>query len=132
MPTYDYRCEHCGHEFSQIQRFTEGALEVCPNCGKRPTRLMSLPSIVFKGSGWYKTDSRRSSASEGSSSSSSSSDKSTISGKSEKTKSESGKGDTKGDATADTKSETKSETKKDKPAGSGGAATSGGSGGTST
>lgn len=130
MPTYDYRCEHCGHEFSRIQSFADTALEVCPKCGKRPTRLMSLPSIVFKGSGWYKTDSRGSSSE--SSASSGSSGTSAASDKSEKTKSESGKGDTKGDAKGDTKSETKSDTKKDKPAGSGGASTSGGSGGTST
>ncbi|MDE3103378.1 MAG: hypothetical protein KGJ98_14250 [Chloroflexota bacterium] len=58
MPTYDYRCDHCGHEFSKVQSFTEGALETCPSCGERPTRLFSLPAIVFKGSGWYKTDSR--------------------------------------------------------------------------
>lgn len=105
MPTYDYRCEHCGHEFSKIQSFTEGAAETCPSCGKRPTRLMSLPSIVFKGSGWYKTDSRgKSTASDA--------------------------GDT---AKTDTKkTETTKEATKDKPAGSGGASTSGGSGGTST
>ncbi len=111
MPTYDYRCEHCGHEFSKIQSFKEGALEVCPNCGQRPTRLMSLPSIVFKGSGWYKTDSRRSPSSDGSSSSSAKTDKTDT--KTEKT-------DKKADAP-----------KADKPAGSGGGSTaSGGSSGT--
>ncbi|MDE3112639.1 MAG: FmdB family transcriptional regulator [Chloroflexota bacterium] len=68
MPTYDYRCDHCGHEFSKVRSFTEGALEKCPSCGQRPTRLFSPPAIVFKGSGWYKTDSR-STPSEGSSSS---------------------------------------------------------------
>jgi putative FmdB family regulatory protein len=61
MPIYDYRCDHCGHSFSAVQSFSEEALEKCPNCGKRPRRLFTAPAIVFKGSGWYKTDSRRSS-----------------------------------------------------------------------
>ena len=58
MPIYDYHCDHCGHVFSAVQSFKDEALKVCPNCGKLPRRLMSMPSIVFKGSGWYKTDSR--------------------------------------------------------------------------
>jgi putative FmdB family regulatory protein len=61
MPIYDYRCDHSGHSFSAVQSFSEEALEKCPNCGKRPRRLFTAPAIVFKGSGWYKTDSRRSS-----------------------------------------------------------------------
>lgn len=59
MPTYDYRCDHCGHRFTAVQRFGDDPVEVCPNCGKRPRRLVSLPAIVFKGSGWYVTDSRK-------------------------------------------------------------------------
>lgn len=58
MPIYDYRCDHCGHAFSAVQSFKEPPLEKCPNCGKRPRRLIVPPAIVFKGSGWYKTDSR--------------------------------------------------------------------------
>jgi putative FmdB family regulatory protein len=58
MPIYDYRCDHCGHVFSAVQSFSDEALSKCPNCGKRPRRLLSTPAIVFKGSGWYKTDSR--------------------------------------------------------------------------
>ncbi len=58
MPIYDYRCDHCGHVFSAVKSFTDEAIMVCPNCGKRPRRLITTPSIVFKGSGWYKTDSR--------------------------------------------------------------------------
>lgn len=58
MPIYDYRCDHCGHVFSAVQSFNDGALQKCPNCGKVPRRLISTPAIVFKGSGWYKTDSR--------------------------------------------------------------------------
>jgi putative FmdB family regulatory protein len=96
MPIYDYRCDHCGHVFSAVQSFKDEALEKCPNCGKKPRRLLSTPAIVFKGSGWYKTDSRPGEKS--SDSSSSSSDK---------------KGDTKTDTKADTKTE-KSETKIEK------------------
>ena len=96
MPIYDYRCDHCGHVFSAVQSFKDEALEKCPNCGKKPRRLLSMPAIVFKGSGWYKTDSRPGEKS--SDSSSSSSDK---------------KGDTKTDTKADTKTE-KSETKSEK------------------
>ena len=58
MPIYDYRCDHCGHVFSAVQSFSDPPLEKCPSCGKTPRRLLSTPAIVFKGSGWYKTDSR--------------------------------------------------------------------------
>jgi putative FmdB family regulatory protein len=94
MPIYDYRCDHCGHVFSAVQSFNDEALEKCPNCGKKPRRLISTPAIVFKGSGWYKTDSRP--AEKGSDTVSSSADK---------------KSDTKSDAKTDTKSETKTEKK---------------------
>ncbi|HEY6959747.1 MAG TPA: FmdB family zinc ribbon protein [Candidatus Limnocylindria bacterium] len=58
MPIYDYLCDHCGHAFSAVQSFTDAVIETCPNCGKRPRKLFVPPAIVFKGSGWYKTDSR--------------------------------------------------------------------------
>ena len=58
MPIYDYHCDQCGHTFSQVQSYTDATLEVCPSCGKRPRKLMATPAIVFKGGGWYKTDSR--------------------------------------------------------------------------
>ncbi len=98
MPIYDYRCDHCGHVFSAVQSFSDEALEKCPNCGKKPRRLLSMPSIVFKGSGWYKTDSRP--ADKSSDSSGSSAEK-----KSE-TKSDA-KTETKGEPKTDKKSETK-------------------------
>jgi putative FmdB family regulatory protein len=58
VPIYDYRCDHCGHVFSAVQSFTDATLERCPSCGKKPRKLLASPAIVFKGSGWYKTDSR--------------------------------------------------------------------------
>lgn len=61
MPIYDHLCDHCGHAFSVVRSFSDPPVEHCPVCGKRPRRLIALPAIVFKGSGWYKTDSRASS-----------------------------------------------------------------------
>ena len=104
MPIYDYRCDHCGHVFSAVQSFSDEALEKCPNCGKKPRRLISSPAIVFKGSGWYKTDSRPGEKSSDASSSSSD--------KKGDTKTET-KTETKGETTSDKKSETKAP---DKPA----------------
>lgn len=62
VPIYDYRCDACGHAFSAVQSYTDATLETCPQCGAKPRKLLSSPAIVFKGSGWYKTDSRRGSA----------------------------------------------------------------------
>jgi putative FmdB family regulatory protein len=61
VPIYEYRCDHCGHEFSRQQRFDEEPVATCPNCGKPPRKLLSRPAIVFKGSGWHVTDYRKSS-----------------------------------------------------------------------
>ncbi len=58
MPVYDYLCDHCGHAFSATGGFNDPQLSSCPQCGKAPRRLISATAIVFKGSGWYKTDSR--------------------------------------------------------------------------
>jgi putative FmdB family regulatory protein len=65
MPIYDYRCDHCGHVFSAVQSYSDATLEVCPNCGKKPRKLLVAPAVVFKGSGWYKTDSRPAAKDEG-------------------------------------------------------------------
>ncbi len=58
MPTYDYRCDACGHTFSKIQRWSDPPVAQCPKCGSRPRRLVSVPAIVFKGSGWHVNDYR--------------------------------------------------------------------------
>ena len=62
VPIYDYRCDACGHAFSAVQSYTDATLEQCPQCGAVPRKVLTSPAIVFKGSGWYKTDSRRGSA----------------------------------------------------------------------
>jgi len=61
MPTYAYRCGKCGFEFEKVQKFSDEALKTCPNCKSRGKvkRLMHATSIVFKGSGFYKNDSRK-------------------------------------------------------------------------
>jgi putative FmdB family regulatory protein len=60
MPTYEYICEDCGHEFEQFQGITARALRKCPECGKPSlNRLIGVGSgIIFKGSGFYATDYR--------------------------------------------------------------------------
>ncbi|WP_076259529.1 FmdB family zinc ribbon protein [Intrasporangium flavum] len=61
MPTYSYACTECGHAFDIRQSFTDDALTVCPECGEPRLRKVIHPvGIAFKGSGFYKTDSRTS------------------------------------------------------------------------
>jgi putative FmdB family regulatory protein len=59
VPTYGYRCEKCGHEFDAVQRMSDEPIAECPTCGARARRLFFPAGIVFKGSGFYKTDSRK-------------------------------------------------------------------------
>ncbi len=81
MPTYQYACTECGHAFEQFQSFSDDALTECPECSGRLRKLFNAVGVVFKGSGFYRTDSRASagSKSEGSSSSSSGSSESSSS-----------------------------------------------------
>ena len=58
MPTYDYRCRDCGHEFEIQQSFSDDALTVCPVCQGNLRKVFGAVGISFKGSGFYKTDSR--------------------------------------------------------------------------
>lgn len=101
MPIYDYRCDHCGHMFSAVQSFNDEALQKCPTCGKKPRRLLSMPAIVFKGSGWYKTDSRPA-------------DKSSADGASGSDTKSDARSPAKGDSKSDTKADAKSDKKADK------------------
>lgn len=63
MPTYEYRCEACGHTFDIIQGFADAALTTCDVCGGTLRKVYAPVGIVFKGSGFYKTDSRGSGSS---------------------------------------------------------------------
>ena len=66
MPTYTYQCDSCGHGFEAVQRFADDPLSECPQCGASIRRVIQPVGVVFKGSGWYITDSRLKSAGEGS------------------------------------------------------------------
>lgn len=58
MPTYQYACTACGHEFEAFQAFTDATLTDCPVCGGRLRKVYGSVGVVFKGSGFYRTDSR--------------------------------------------------------------------------
>ena len=58
MPTYEYVCTKCGHQFEALQSFTDEALTECPECKGLVQKVYSNVGVVFKGSGFYKTDSR--------------------------------------------------------------------------
>jgi putative FmdB family regulatory protein len=65
VPTYQYTCTECGEQVEVVQKFTDDALTVCTACGGRLRKVFSPVGIVFKGSGFYRTDSRKSPASDG-------------------------------------------------------------------
>ena len=60
MPTYQYACTDCADRLEVVQKFTDDSLTVCPACGGRLRKIFSPVGIVFKGSGFYRTDSRSS------------------------------------------------------------------------
>ncbi|MCW2882310.1 MAG: hypothetical protein JWQ95_6410 [Sphaerisporangium sp.] len=69
MPTYQYACTACGEGLEVVQRFSDDALTTCPSCEGQLRKVFSAVGIVFKGSGFYRTDNRSSSASGSSTSS---------------------------------------------------------------
>lgn len=71
MPTYQYACTECGHAFEQFQSFSDDALTVCPECEGRLRKVFNAVGVVFKGSGFYRNDSRSESKSSAASASSS-------------------------------------------------------------
>ena len=80
MPVYEYRCKNCGHQFEATQAFSDDALTECPECQGELRKVFGSVGISFKGSGFYKNDSRGSSSSTTpASTTSSSSDSSTSS-----------------------------------------------------
>ncbi len=64
MPTYEYQCKTCGHQFEQMQRFSDPPLTECPKCSGQIRRVIFPAGVIFKGSGWYITDSRKGSTTE--------------------------------------------------------------------
>ncbi|WP_082695101.1 FmdB family zinc ribbon protein [Mycobacterium lehmannii] len=99
MPTYSYACTECGDKFDAVQAFSDASLTTCKKCNGRLRKLFGNVGVVFKGSGFYRTDSRESakSSSNGSSNGSGSSESSSSSEKtssSEKKSSDSGSSST--------------------------------------
>ena len=101
MPTYEYACTECGERLEAVQKFSDDPLTVCSACGGKLRKVFSPVGIVFKGSGFYRTDSRNSSgaradgkkeksASESSSASTTSSDSSSSNGSADKPAAKSG------------------------------------------
>ncbi len=56
MPLYEYECFLCGHHFERIRRVADASSVSCPECGGKVRRLLGVPALQFKGSGWYVTD----------------------------------------------------------------------------
>lgn len=84
MPTYQYRCTECGHDLEAVQKFSDAPLTECPACGGKLRKVYNAVGVVFKGSGFYKTDSRSSNGSKGKHHHSHSSEKSGDNGSGEK------------------------------------------------
>jgi putative FmdB family regulatory protein len=59
MPTYQYRCTECGHDLEAVQKFSDATLTECLNCGGRLRKVFNAVGVVFKGSGFYRNDSRK-------------------------------------------------------------------------
>ena len=59
MPTYEYACKQCGHRFDIRQGWSDEPLTVCPECTGLIRRVLHPAGVIFKGSGWYITDSRK-------------------------------------------------------------------------
>src|SRR6476469_8232572 len=60
VPTYAYACTACGHAFDAVQKFSDSALTECPDCGGRLRKVYTSIGVSFKGSGFYRNDSRAS------------------------------------------------------------------------
>jgi putative FmdB family regulatory protein len=102
MPTYDYECDSCGHEFELFQGINEPVKKKCPECGKRKLRRLfgTGAAVVFKGSGFYQTDYRSDSYKKGAEAEKKASEK------------------TSGDSSSDAKSADKKSASSEKPAAS--------------
>ncbi|MHA6623437.1 FmdB family zinc ribbon protein [Pseudonocardia sp. DLS-67] len=106
MPTYQYACTACDHRFEAVQSFTDASLTDCPACSGPLRKVFSSVGIVFKGSGFYRTDSRSGGGGVTANSESGKSE----SGKSESGKSESGKSESGSSSTGGSKESSSSST----------------------
>jgi putative FmdB family regulatory protein len=99
VPLYEYQCTKCENRFERIQKFSDPLVTVCPLCGGKVERTISVPAIHFKGTGWYVTDYAS---------------KNSAGGKSGKSDEKSAGSDGKSEAKSDTKSESKSDSTSEK------------------
>lgn len=97
MPLYEYQCTKCDNRFERIQKFSDPLVTVCPVCGGKVERTLSVPAIHFKGSGWYVTDYANKTSS------------------SKSTKPEEKSGGSSGESKSESKSETKTAATESKP-----------------
>ena len=111
MPTYQYACTECGHAFDQFQSFSDNALTECPECQGRLRKLFNAVGVVFKGSGFYRNDSRDKKPSETKSD--------TKSDTGTETKTETPKTETKAEKKSEPKSDTSSSSTPKAPAAAG-------------
>ena len=112
MPTYSYACTECDNKFDAVQAFSDDALTECPKCDGRLRKLFGKVGVVFKGSGFYRTDSREAAktATNGSAKSNSDSSSSSGSSGSAEKKSESSKSDSSGSSSSKSDSSSSSST----------------------
>ena len=112
MPTYEYSCHGCGQKFEVRQKFADEPLKVHEVCGGEVERLISVPSLHFKGTGWYVTDYAKSGKSPSTAGTNGHSDSNSDSHSESKSESKSdSKSESKSEAKTETKTESKSETK---------------------
>ena len=109
MPTYQYACTACDHRFDAVQSFSDASLTECPECGGKLRKLYGSVGVVFKGSGFYRTDSRSESKA---TAAASTSDKSTSTEKSTSDKPKTEKSSTPSTSTSSSSSSTSSSTDK--------------------
>lgn len=100
MPTYSYACTECDNKFDVVQAFSDDALTECPKCDGRLRKLFGKVGVVFKGSGFYRNDSREASKSSSNGASKSSSESSSSSSGSTEKKSDSSKSDSSASSSA--------------------------------
>ena len=110
MPTYSYACTECDNKFDTVQAFSDDALTECPKCEGRLRKLFGKVGVVFKGSGFYRTDSREAAKSSSNGSAKSSSEDSSSS--SSEKKSDSSKSDSSGSGSSKSDSSSSSSTAK--------------------
>lgn len=115
VPTYQYACTDCGEQLEVVQKFTDDALTICPACDGRLRKVFSAVGVVFKGSGFYRTDSRA--AANGSSNSSSNvSAKTSSNGSADSSASSSSDGSSTNGSSTNGSSSANGSTKKESPA----------------